>query len=242
MTQILRRSAICIILLTATPLDLQMRTAVANVYPAVTKPATLQETLNTTFIVTPEQARTAFDEAEIKGEQHKDISLGEKRSIKVSAQTPSGASETLELSILFLSPLERARTSGYSFGLVAKGKSPPDRKGIEDGAVAKATNSATQVNFRVFLQQPSNEETSIPSIRFTLVDKDGKPLQPTTQPRSFIEPGKDIQTQLGLAQAGQELIFPLFNGATPNITQTMDRIRLLVTVSGTEQQLEYRLK
>ena len=91
-----------------------------------------QDVVSPAFVVTADQVRKAFDDAELRGEKQQGISVGEKKAINISAQDQMGKAETLELSILFLKPLEQARAAGYSFGLNAKGKTAADRKDFED--------------------------------------------------------------------------------------------------------------
>lgn len=198
--------------------------------------------VNPTFVVTADQVRKAFDDAEIKGEKKQAISIGEEKSLVISVQDQLGKKEALKLSILFLTPLEQARAAGYSFGLNAKGKTAADRKDFEDGTISKIIASTNQVAFRVFLQQPASDDSSIPSIAFRLLDKNGGRIDPSVQPDSLIAPAKDLLGSVGLAQQGGVLTFPLFAGSSPHLTTKMSMLSLIVEVDGKEQSLQYALK
>ena len=92
-----------------------------------------------------------------------------------------------------------------------------------------------------FLEQPKDDTATIPTISFELLDKDGQRVKPTTQPTSYMA-GNDIITAVALAEEGQELIFPLSNSTATYLTDKMDKMRLVVSIDGVEQTLEYRLK
>lgn len=201
-----------------------------------------QDVVNPAFVVTADQARKAFDEAELRGEKQQGISVGEEKSINIAAQNPLGGTETLKFSVLFLTPVEQARAAGYKFGLVAKQRTPADRKAFEDLSISKAVKGSSAVSFRVFLQQPTNEDATIPSITFQLVDKNGSHVAPITKPTSFVAPARDIIGAVGLAENGQELTFPLFADSTPRLTDKMKKMALVVSVDDAEQTLEFQLR
>lgn len=201
-----------------------------------------QDVVNPAFVVTEDQVRKAFDEAELRGENNQTISVGEEHSANVVAQNPLGGTENLKLSVLFLSPLDQARAKGYEFGLVAKNRTPADRKDFEDRAVTTTTAGSNEVRFRLFLQQPKNADANIPSITFELVNQDGKRIAPTTLPGSMAAAPKDLIGSIALALEGEPLAFPLFDGAVPSLTSKMKKMTLAVAIDGAAQNPEYRLQ
>lgn len=197
--------------------------------------AALIGAVNPMFSVTEAQLRAAFADYVSRGEKKQKVAVGEERSADVSVEGGS-----LKLRVLFLPPLEEAKARGYSFGLVAKQRTPEDRKAFEDVAIKRILQRTQQVDFRVFLQQTNDDDAAIPTITFKLLDKDGQRINPTTQPTSFTA-GRDIITAVALAEEGQELSFPLFSSTRPALTAEMDKMSLVVSVGGAEQTLEYRL-
>ena len=196
--------------------------------------------VNPIFVTTPDQLRAAFDEYELKGENKQTVGIGEEKSLTVTAQGAHGP-ESLKLRVLFLPPLEQAKAKGYSFGMVARQRTPDDRKDFENVSVSTISQRSDRVDFRVFLEQPKDDTATIPTISFELLDKDGQRVKPTTQPTSYTA-GIDIITAVALAEEGQELIFPLSNATSPYLTDKMDKMRLVVSIDAVEQTLEYRLK
>lgn len=201
-----------------------------------------QDVVNSAFVVTADRVRKAFDDVELRGEKKQGISVGEEKAINLSAKDQLGKAETLKFSILFLTPLEQARAAGYSFGQNAKGKTAADRKDFEDRTISTVIANGNEVAFRVFLQQPKNEDVAIPSFAYRLIDKDGARVGPITEPSSLIALGKDLPGTVGLAQEGEKLTFPLFAGSVPNLTARMKKMTLIVEINGKEQGLEYALE
>jgi hypothetical protein len=200
------------------------------------------DVVNPAFVVTADQLRKAYDEAELRGEKKQAISVGEVKSIGISVQNQLGKTETLKLSILFLKPLEQARVRGYLFGTHAQGKTESDRKASEDSDIAAIVSKSKGVAFRVSLQSPKDEDSAIPPIAFSLTDKNGARIEPVVRPGSLVAAGKDLLGIVELAEEGEQLSFPLFAGATPNLTATMQKVSLIVEINGKEQSLDYTLE
>src|SRR5258706_3731222 len=74
----------------------------------------IQESPHPAFVVTVDQVRQAFDDAELRGEKKQGINVGELASINVTAKDQLGRLENLKFSILFLTPLEQAKAAGYN--------------------------------------------------------------------------------------------------------------------------------
>jgi hypothetical protein len=196
--------------------------------------------INPIFDVTPDQLRAAFDDYESRGESGQHVSVGEEKSLNVTANGSHGPG-TLKLRVLFLSPAEQARAKGYTFGLVAKQRTPDDRKAVENSSLSIISQRLNQVYFHVFLEPAGTDDESIPVISFELLNGDGQRISPKTQPTSY-SAGKDLIGSVALAEEGQELSFPLYNGTTPHLTNRMEKMSLIVHAGDTEQTLEYRLK
>ena len=194
------------------------------------------------FTATQDQLRKAFDDYELKGEAGQKVGLGESQSLSVLAQGSHGA-ETLKLTILFLSPVEQAKSKGYEFGLVAKQRTPDDRKDVESSSIATIMSGSGEVNFRVWLEQPKDADAAIPAISYKHLDKDGHPVNPSTQPDSYVvSPSKDLIGDVAIAEDGLPLVFPLKAGSVPNLTDKMDKMTLVVSLGGGERNLEFKLK
>lgn len=91
---------------------------------------------------------------------------------------------------------------GYRFGLVAKHRTVDDRKAVEDLAISTVIQHLNEITFRVFLDQPADDKTAVPTISFALIAASGDRIEPTTQPHSFIVGNRDILTALALAENG----------------------------------------
>jgi hypothetical protein len=92
------------------------------------------------------------------------------------------------------------------------------------------------------MAQPKDANDAIPAISYHLLDKDGGPVSPTTQPDAYIHSGKDLIDAVAVAEEGLPLIFPLNTGSVPNLTNKMDKMTLVVDIDGSERKLEFRLK
>lgn len=200
------------------------------------------EVVNPAFVVTADQVRKAFDDAELRGENGQGIGVGEEQSTNILAQNPLGGTETLQFRILFLTPVDQAMANGYSFGQVAKHRTPADRKDYEDRSVTTITKNSNQVVFRVFLQQPKNADATIPIIHFKLLDKNGERIDPITEPNSYVASPKDLIGTVALAEEGQPFTFPVFSGSSPNLTSQMKKLALIIVVDDQDRTLEYHLK
>jgi hypothetical protein len=199
------------------------------------------ETVNPVFVVTEEELRKAFDSFELKGEGNQNITLGQKLLLKIQAKRIDGSLETLNLTIMFLQPLDLARQKGYSFGLVAESRTPEDRKAFENGAISTILKQSNEVTFRVWMDQPKDPNASIPLIVYQLIDKSGSGLDPITQPTSY-ESSNDLLGDVAIAQEGQLLTFPVFSGPNPNVTDKMSKLTLRVKIDDAISDREFTLK
>jgi len=197
--------------------------------------------INPKFVVISAQARKAFDDYELKGEKDLKVSIGEQQTSSVTVQGPLNV-QSLTLSINFLSPLDQARKFGYEFGLVAKNRTPADRKDFEDRIVKRIVDQSSQAVFVVKLIPVPDADLNVPSISFTLLDFDGKPIDPTTHPDGYSASPKDIIGQVALEEDGQELIFPVTDGSVPRIIDKMQKMTLTVDVGGQPRKFDYSLK
>ena len=198
--------------------------------------------VNSVFVITLEQVRNIFDDYEVRGEGKHPVTIGERQVLNVSGKGRLGTAETLKLSVLFLPPAEQAKVDGYTFGLVAKNRTPADRKAYEDRSVGRITARSNEVSFRVYLDQPEDDSVNIPPIAFELMSQGGGRIRPTTQPTDYLVGGRDIIAAAALAQNGQPLIFPLLSGSTPFLTNKMDQFSLIVNVDDVEETLAFQLK
>jgi hypothetical protein len=156
------------------------------------------------------------------------------------AQNPSGGTATLKLRILFTKPIDEVALNGYAFGLVAKQRTPEDRKDFEDLWIKRGLENQNQARFRVFLEQPADPDAT-PVIHFRLLDKDGHEIQPDIEPTSF-DAGKDLLEAVALAQDGQLLTFPIVRDNVPLITTKMTTLKLSVLMGNNSKELVFRLQ
>jgi len=213
----------------------------ANVPAVGPSPAPADDIVNPLFVVSADQVRAAFDDYELKGERKQSVSLGETHSEEVVAQG-ANKPETLTLSVEFLSPLDQARKLGHAFGLVAKDRTPADRKEYEDRVIGKIVHQSNQVFFTVRLLPVPDSDFVVPQISFTLLSHKGNAMEPTKQPTDYTAPPHDDFVAVSLRVDGQELLFPVFSGSVPKITDKMDAMILVVNVDGMSQNMQYRLK
>jgi len=213
-------------------------TAIAMASNSTPTPA--QASVNKTFAVTEKDLRQAYDDYEAKGEKQQTVSLGQKQSLFVTAKPIMGGTETLKLTVMFLSPLDQARGRGYQFGLVAKTRTPEDRKDSEKASISLILAAMNQVAFRVWLDQPKDPNASLPSVSYELIDKDGNRIKATTDPGAPVFTG-DLFGDVALAEEGAPLTFPLLNGTVPNLTDKMTKMVVVVKINDAEANLEFKL-
>lgn len=213
----------------------------ARTFSFVPSPSPATNVINAKFVVSESQVRKAFDEYELKGEKVLKVNIGEQHTLGVTAQGPLN-SQSLSLSVNFLSPLDQARKFGYEFGLVAKTRTPADRKDVEDRMVGRIVQQSSQAAFMVKLLPVPSPDLDVPSISFTLLDQDGQKISATTQPSDYSASPLDLFQAVALEEDGQELFFPVTSGSVPRITNKMDKMTLIVDVDGQQRQLDYSLK
>lgn len=198
--------------------------------------------VNPVFVVTEAQLRKAFDDAELRGEKKQGMNAGDLQTTDVLAQNPLGGTETLQMRILFTSPLDQLALNGYMFGQVAKQRTPADRKAFEDLSIKRGLANQNQATFRVFLQQPTNSDATIPVIHFRLLDNKGNQISPAVEPTSFVASGRDLIGAVALEEEGQPLTFPILEGAVPLITPEMTTLTVIVLVGEESRQLTFKLR
>jgi hypothetical protein len=204
-------------------------------------PTPAQDAVNRVFAVTQQVLRRAFDAAKARGERNQTINLGQERSLDVSAQTLRGT-ESLKLRVKFFSPLDQARGKGLEFGRPrARPRTPRDRRALEESSLSTILDNRNQVTFSVWLDQPRDRDASIPSFSYALLDKDGNRITPTSEPGSLLLPERDLPAAAAMAETGSPLIFPVFNGAIPNLTTRMNTMVLIVRVESDEHKLQFQL-
>lgn len=207
--------------------------------------STLPETsgvVNPLFVVSEDLAGQAFDQYEKMGENQQKVTIGEEQSLDISVQGIS-TTEKLKLAVLFLTPLDHARTRGYAFGLVAKTKTPEDLKDVRNVVVNQAVQNGRSVTFKVkTIAFPKDPNVNEPAISFVLLGPNGDRISPTTAPSSFIPDEKDLITAVAWENDGQDLTFPLYSGSAPNVTNTMEKMTLVVIINEQDRNLTFSLK
>jgi len=197
-------------------------------------PTPVPETVNRVFDVTPQNVRGAFEDGR---RLRTDPKFGQEQSVDVTAQVLTGT-ETLKLTITFLSPLNLARRAGFH----RRGESPP---GPDDMELTTIFQNRSQVDFRVRLQQPRRDtQPNLPTLSYALLDKDGNPISPTDKPvtETLIDNRENHDLLQAFEPEGLPLVFPVFNNAIPNLTNRMDTMVLIVKVGSDEHRLQFRLQ
>lgn len=213
----------------------------AQTFSSAPHPSPATKVINAKFVVSAIQVRKAFDEYELKGEKNLKVSVGEDHSLGVTAQGPFNP-QSLTLSVNFLSSVDQARKFGYEFGLVAKNRTPADRKDFEDRLVGRILEQSNQAAFIVKLLPVPSPDLNVPSISFALLDQNGQSINASTQPSDYSASPLDLFAAVALEQDGQELIFPVTSGSVPLITNKMDKMTLVVDVDGQQRKFDYSLK
>jgi hypothetical protein len=199
-------------------------------------------TLSPKFAVSAADVRKTFDAAELRGEHQQNISIGEEHSLNVIGQTALNQAVTLKLSVKFLSPLDQARQFGYEFGLVAKHRTPADRKDYEDRMVSGIVQNSNLAAFIVKLLPLPDPDLNLPTVSFSLIDRNGNDISATTEPHGYAASLTNLFEAVALQEEGQELIFLLVDASGPRITNQMDRMTLVVRVDEQAQNIQYSLK
>jgi len=239
--QIFGCTLLCSITLLAFSCHTNQGNGTATTVASNSTPTPTQESVNKIFAVTEKDLRQAYDDYEAKGEKQQTVSLGQKQSLFVTAKTFTGGTETLKLTVMFLSPLDQARDRGYQFGLVAKQRTPDDRKDSENASISLIRGDMNQVAFRVWLDQPKDPNASLPAISYELINKDGNRIKATTEPGGYLFSGKDLIGDVAMAEEGLPLAFPLLNGTAPNLTNKMAKMVIVVKIDDGEANLEFKL-
>jgi len=248
MKEILMRSPLWTIVLTIAVIGALCQspmTRASDVHESFNSSATASptppDTVHPAFVVTESQLRKAFDDAELRGEKKQGINAGDSQTTEVIAQNPSGGTETLQMRILFTAPADQVALNGYSFGLVARERTPDDRKAFEDLWIERGLANHDQATFRIFFQQPSNSDATIPVIHFQLLDKNGHSISAGVEPTSFIALDRDVIAGVALEKEGQPLTFPIMQSGIPLITNQMTKMTLVIMVGDEPRQLNFKL-
>jgi hypothetical protein len=203
-------------------------------------PPPAQDAVNRVFDVTQQNLRAAFDDGRALAQRSPTIHVGQEQSLNVSAQVLRGT-ETLKLTVTFLSPLDQARREGFERGGGAQPRTPVPTP-TEDTALTMFFENRSRVDFRVRLQQPSDSNAGLPTFSYALLDKDGDRIPPTEEPGPLLDNPESHGLLGDFDPAGSPLIFPVFNGAIPNLTSRMDTMVLIVRVDSDEHRLQFQLR
>jgi len=234
--QILGLTLFLVVLVVATCATNQSGNANRTVssFDSQASPTPVPETVNRVFDVTPQNVRGAFEDGR---RLRTDPKFGQEQSVDVTAQVLTGT-ETLKLTITFLSPLNLARRAGFH----RRGESPPRP---DDTELTTIFQNRSQVDFRVRLQQPRRDtQPNLPTLSYALLDKDGNPISLTDKPvtETLIDNRENHDLLQAFEPEGLPLVFPVFNNAIPNLTNRMDTMVLIVKVDSDEHRLQFRLQ
>ncbi len=215
-----------------------------NVHPAFTAP-------------TAQQTRAAFEDYETKGAQcAKDrvrgrrcpaVMFSPEQPLNIPVQTVRGV-ELLTFRVSISTPQAQIRWMGYRFGLLGTRRTPDDREDSLRRLITRMQEAPKTITFTVKLIARQAWETTLPTFSFALVNRNQQRLWSSSQP-DFECSGQDLICQVGLKESGQPVSFPLFvqlpttpPSAVPFITDAMQTLKLLVTIDGHEEPIEFDLR
>lgn len=188
---------------------------------------------NPLFNPSLEQVDKAFSQGESLAKNSGKKPLGESKVLEVHVQ----GHKPLKLSIFFMSPLAEARNKGYDFGK-RPGGTVADRAEVINLITKKLNRDVTFFTDLPISNEVSNDDNaSLPSISFELLDGAGGRVRPREQPGFQIPPQHDL-----LASNEFWVSFPLQGSAGPHITDKMDSLTLVVRIGDDEQELVFNLK
>jgi hypothetical protein len=195
-------------------------------------PTPAQDSVNRVFDVTPQSLRAAFNDG--RAQRGPTLRVGQEQSLDVSAQTLRGT-ETLRLTVTFMSPLDQARREGFVNGRGAPPRTPRPEP-AENSALTTIFEHRNEVNFELEISQPRDHTAVLPTFSYALLDKDGNRIDPTSGGGPFLPEGPDLLTP------PPPLLFPVLNGTIPNLTNRMDTMVLIVKVDSDEHRLQFQLR
>jgi hypothetical protein len=185
------------------------------------------------FNPSAEQIDKAFAAGESLAKMSGKRPFGEGKVLDIPVQRH----KSLKISIFFMPPLVEARNKGYDFGK-RPGGTPADR-----AAVIGLVNKNLHQDVTFYADLPISDEVhkddnaSLPTISFELLDHTGKRVEPREQPGFQIPLLHDL-----LASNERWVSFHLHGEGAPHLTDKMDTLTLAVRVGDEEQQLVFRLK
>lgn len=197
------------------------------------------------------EVRSEFGEYEAKGKKcAEDEAKGRKcEPVSFSAEQPLNIPlagvrgvDVLTFRAVVLTPRSLVRSLGYKFGTVARQRTPADREDFLSRLVVRSKDAAKEIVIVVKLVSRSDWSTSLPALSFALVNEGGAKIWSRSQP-DFECSERDIICQVGLAESGNSVTFPLFlsPNTIPFVNDTMSKLGFLVTVGDREEHLEFDL-
>ena len=200
-------------------------------------------TIHPKFVVTVDQARSALLGARTQGLRRQPATIGEEHALPVSTQDSLARTLRFTLTVKFLSPLDQARHYGYELGLHAGAppRTPRDISRDFDGTINEIVKNSNKATFIVKLLPIPDLDLNLPNISFSLIDRNGNAITPTTEPGGYGASPTDLFRQIELVDVGQELTFPITDDSGPLITNQMDKMTLVVRIDQETQNLQFRL-
>jgi hypothetical protein len=183
--------------------------------------------------------KCADDEA--KGRKCTPVSFSTEQPLNIPLEGQRGV-DVLTFRASILTPRSLVRSLGYKFGTVARQRTPADREDFLSRLVVRSKDAAKEIVIVIKLASRSDWSTSLPELSFALVNEAGAKIWSRSQP-DFECSERDIICQVGLAESGNAVSFPLFlsPGNIPFMNDTMSKLGFFVTVGDREEHLEFDL-
>jgi hypothetical protein len=224
---------------------------VATVFILAT-PAFSQDRVHPLFKgLSESQVRAEFADYEAKGKKCAQdrarsrtcspVTFMVERPLNVPLQGTRGV-ELLTFRVGISSPRSLVRSLGYEFSTAAHQWSAADREDLLRRLVARFSGDPQEVLIALKLVSRSDWTTSLPDLDFELMNEAGAKVWSSDHP-SFDCPERDIICQAGMAETVNSVSFPLFlsPGKLPFVTDRMSKLKLVVTIGGQKEQIEFDL-
>jgi hypothetical protein len=201
--------------------------------------------------VTEQQALSEFNDYEAKGKKCAQdrarnrtcapISFWVEQPFDVPLSGPRGV-ELVGFRVGITTARALVRSAAYQFGLVARSRTPADRAEFLRRVIARSQDEPQEIAIVVKLVSRGNWSDSLPTLGFMLVNQDNAKLWSSSRP-DFECSSRDIICQVGMAETGNTIVFPLFlsPGKVPFVKDTMRTLRLVVSLGDRNEQIDFDL-
>lgn len=172
---------------------------------------------------TEQQALSEFNDYEAKGKKcAQDRAQGRtcapvrfsvEQPLNIPLQGTRGV-EVLTFRVGLTTVRSLVRKAGYEFGLVARSRTPADRADFLRRLIARSPEEPRAIVIAVKLASRSDWSNPLPELGFALVNEANSKVWSSSRP-DFECSARDIICQVGMAETGNTITFPLFLSRPP---------------------------